>query len=134
MNIPWRKRASLVLGIGVLLLGVARQLPAVITITEIMYHPQGDDRELEYVEIHNETPDPLDLTGYSFTAGVDFVFTERTFIDGGAYLVVCANRDKIQTKYGITNVAGNWSSSVSLSHSQIEGKGTPLKVFVFTIE
>jgi hypothetical protein len=90
---------------------------AVVVITEIQYHPQGDDRELEFIEIHNETPDPVELTGYYFSAGVNFTFPERTFLDPGAYMVVCANKDRITQVYGIDNVVGNWDTATSLDSS-----------------
>ena len=95
----------------------APSLNAVIVISEIQYHPRGNDSELEYIELHNETPDPMDLTGYFFSRGIDFTFTDRTFLDPGAYLVVCANKDRIAAAYGITNVVGNWSPETSLKNS-----------------
>jgi hypothetical protein len=109
------------------LTAIAPRLHAVITITEIMYHPQeggpqeggpqGGGRDLEYVEIHNELGDPMDITGYSFSNGISFTFTERTFLDPGAYLVVCANKEMIKQKYGIENVAGDWDPSTSLDNA-----------------
>ncbi|HVR76458.1 MAG TPA: lamin tail domain-containing protein, partial [Planctomycetota bacterium] len=95
---------------------VSSRAQAVITITEIMYHPAGGGRDLEYIELHNETPDPMDLTGYFFRAGIDFTFTERTFLDPGAYIVVCANKEAIRAKYGIENVVGDWSPDTALDN------------------
>ncbi|MBI4605826.1 MAG: lamin tail domain-containing protein [Planctomycetes bacterium] len=94
-----------------------RSVLGVITITEIMYHPAGGDRSLEYIELHNEAPDPMDITGYYFSAGVTFVFTERTFLDPGATIVVCASKEAIRAKYGIENVAGDWDAETSLDNS-----------------
>jgi hypothetical protein len=88
----------------------------VITITEIMYHPPGGGGGLEFIELHNETSDPVDLTNYFFSAGIDFTFTDRTFIDPGAYLVVCADKEQIKSVYGITNVVGNWDPQTALDN------------------
>lgn len=90
---------------------------AVVTITEIMYHPQLAGNSLEYLELHNETPDPIDITGYYFSAGIRFTFTERTFLAPGAYLVVCANETLVQATYGIDNVVGNWDPSTALDNA-----------------
>ena len=90
---------------------------AVITITEIMYHPPGGGSDLEYIEIHNETPDPMDITGYFFSNGVKFTFTDRTFLDPGAYLVVCANQELVKSTYGITNAVGDWDADASLDNA-----------------
>jgi hypothetical protein len=95
---------------------VWRGAHAVVTITEIMYHPRSSGNDLEYIELHNETPDPIDITGYYFSAGVRFTFAERTFLDPGAHLVVCANVEVIRSTYGIDNVVGNWDPSTALNN------------------
>jgi hypothetical protein len=90
-----------------------------IVITEIHYHPAGSgdlSRRLEYIEIYNEDSNPRDLTDFAFVQGVEFVFRERIFLDGYAYLVVCADEDLIRAQHGITNTIGNWSSATSLDN------------------
>ncbi len=87
-----------------------------LVISEIMYHPKGDDRRLEYIEIHNETNDPLDITGYRFTRGVSFAIVERTFLVGHAYLVIAADAERIRAEYGIDNVMGNWNPATTLDN------------------
>jgi hypothetical protein len=89
---------------------------AALTITEVMYHPRGGGRALEYIELHNETADPLDLAGYRFTRGVHFVFTERVFLDPGAYLVVCADEARLRAEHAILDAAGDWDPGTSLEN------------------
>jgi hypothetical protein len=102
--------------LAALLVVIAGRAQAVITITEIMYNPPGGGNGLEFIEIHNETTDPVDITGYFFSAGIDFTFTQRTFLDPGAYLVICADKEQVQSVYGITNVAGNWDPETALDN------------------
>jgi hypothetical protein len=104
--------------IGLLLGGEGSRLSALV-INEIHYHPPGsreESRRQEFLELYNEEPDPLDLTGYYFSDGVDFVFRERTFLAGYGYLVVCADEGLIRSLHGITNTAGSWSASTALSN------------------
>lgn len=79
-----------------------------------MYN-RHDDR-LEFIEIHNETTAPIDLTGFRFTRGVTFSFNERRFLSGKGYLVVAADEQLIRQVYQIDNVVGNWSAVTSLAN------------------
>jgi hypothetical protein len=89
-----------------------------LVITEVMYHPpEADDKPFEYIELYNEVGDPLDLTGYRICNGVDFEFPPGTWLDGHAFLVVCASQVNIRTKYGITNTVGDWYVSPATSPS-----------------
>ena len=87
-----------------------------LTVNEVMYHPAGGGRDLEFIEIHNETADPLDLSGYYFSRGIDYVFPPRTFMEPHAYLVLCANEDAVRSAYGVTNTIGNWSEETNLAN------------------
>jgi hypothetical protein len=79
--------------------GLTNALPLVgpVVISEIMYHPSGEDTNsnLEYVELHNtgslERPlfDPSHVTNRWRLAGaIDFEFTSATSIPSGGCLVV----------------------------------------------
>ena len=63
-------------------LGAANSGPRIgpVIITELMYHPQNDDPNLQYVEIQNITDAPLDISGWKFDNGVNFVFTAGTVL------------------------------------------------------
>src|ERR1041384_4526436 len=97
-------------------------LPALV-INEVMYHPREEtspgveDKRLEWIELYNENADPEDLSGYSFTKGVDFTFPPGPCLPGRSYLVVCANQAAVRAKYGITNTIGDWSASSALGDS-----------------
>jgi hypothetical protein len=110
---PLTRRVSLaVTGIGLTLLAASQamaQSAAVLMITEIHYHPHGGGQDLEFIELYNNTPAPLDLSGYFFSRGINFAFPPGTYLDGNKYLVVCANQEKIKEVYGIANVIGDWA-------------------------
>ena len=89
-------------------------------ISEIMYHPQSDDDREEYIELFNPGPTAIDLTGWRFTDGVDFVFPSVT-VAGGEYLVVAADVAAFAAKYpDVSNVVGGWSGQLSNRGEDIE--------------
>jgi hypothetical protein len=114
----FRRRRLVALLFFSLALGSAAEAPALV-ITEIHYQPPGsgaESRRHEFIELYNDDPDPLDLTGYYFAAGVDFTFPERTFLAGRSYLVVCADLELFRRRYPIDNVIGNWNPATALDN------------------
>src|SRR4029450_10695892 len=76
-----------------------------VTITEIHYDPPGEASGLEYVEVHNEGPTVVDLSGWSFTEGIDSVFPTGTFLAARAYLVLVSDPVAFRTAYAGVAVA-----------------------------
>lgn len=84
-----------------------------VTITEIHYNPPGQSSGLEFVEVCNDAPTVVDVSGWSFTEGIDFTFAPSTWIPGRGYLVVCANLTVFQATYGTdVPVAGAFSGKL----------------------
>jgi len=80
-----------------------------IVINEIMYHPSDDlgaDEDYEYVEIYNNDTAYVDLSGWYFSQGFEYIFPQDTGLDVGEYLVIARNPDSISSHYGIENVVG----------------------------
>ncbi len=100
--------------VGLLILGALSPAHAmtggVIVISEIMYNPQEGGQDLEYIEIVNRQPNSVDLSGWFFSRGINFTFPDGTWLDGGRYLVICANEEAVKAKYGIENTIGNWAA------------------------
>ena len=92
-----------------------------IVITEVMYHPAGGGQELEFIEIHNASPAPVDISGWYFSKGISYTFAPRTFLSGGQYAVVCANAERVAEVYGIDNVVGNWGLGCDLKGDERDG-------------
>lgn len=80
----------------------------IIVISEIMYHPAGGGQGLEYIELFNNTPAPIDLSGWFFSRGISYEFPAGTILRGRRYLVVCADAERVRLEYGIANAVGDW--------------------------
>ncbi len=100
-------------------MGWAQPGRAEVVINEIMYHPRVDGANGEYVELYNTGTETVDLSGWSFTEGIDFLFPRGTVIPGGGYLVVCRNEIFLRQFYAMGAdilTTGNYAPS-SLSNA-----------------
>ena len=92
MSPPWR---LLLLNIVLAIAPVRAQ----VIINEIMYHAPGDLRDLQFVELRNASDQAVDLSGWTFSKGVEFTFPAASQIPAGGYGVVCQNRQVFQSFY-----------------------------------
>lgn len=78
---------------------------AQVIITEIMYNPpeSGND-SLEYIELHNFNNLPTDISGWTFTQGVEHTFPAGTVIGPGGYLVLAKSASAFQSVFGFAPV------------------------------
>jgi spore coat protein CotH len=98
-----------------------------LLISEIMYNPIGavdlDPSDFEYIEIYNPTPETIDLAGWKFTGGIDYVFPIGASISPKQAIVVVpfdpAESDKLaafRSHYGIgteVTLVGDYSGSLN---------------------
>ncbi len=107
-----------------------------IKITEIMYHPPDtagiDGDEFEFIEIKNTSQQPVDLTGVSFTDGINYSFPEGTIISGGSFLVLCENKDMFYYKYHI-KAFGQYSGRLSNGGEKVT-LSDPYNQPIFSVE
>jgi hypothetical protein len=95
-----------------------------VVITEIMYHPYhssstAEDTRQEWVELYNAGGSPVDLAGWRFSDGVDYVFPDVELRAGG-YLVVAADVAVFSSQHpGVANVVGGWAGWLSNSGETI---------------
>jgi len=103
---------------------VVAQADQDIVINEIMYRAGSgfpEDTAREFIELHNRGLTPVDLTGWTISAGVTFAFPAGTILAPGGYLVAAANVAAFQANYpGVTNVIGGWTGSLSNGGEKIE--------------
>lgn len=94
---------------------------AEVVISEIMYHPLGENSAEEYIEVHNNGGVPVDVSGWKFTRGVVFDFpTETPAIPAGGYLVVAADDAAFTAKYPtVSNFVAGWAGQLSNSSNTI---------------
>jgi hypothetical protein len=102
-------------------LGTARPTNAQVVINEIMYHPASENVLEEYIELHNRAGTNVNVSGWRFSNGVEFIFPANTVIPANGYLVVAAHRQTFTTKYpGVANVVGDWVGLLSNSRNDID--------------
>jgi hypothetical protein len=79
-----------------------------ITITEIMYNPPdaGNDT-IEFIELYNKGAIDVNLNGWYFSQGVEYVFPDTT-IAAGDYFVVARNAISFGYTFGFT--PSQWTS------------------------
>src|SRR5262245_21948408 len=91
-------------------------LGADVVINEIMYHPAPaapEDRRQEWIELFNRGPQAVDLSGWTFSRGISFTFSNVAIAAHG-YLVVAANVPAFASRYpAVTNVVGNWTGRLA---------------------
>ncbi|MBI4661907.1 MAG: lamin tail domain-containing protein [Verrucomicrobia bacterium] len=93
--------------------------PPGVIINEIMYHPCGGRASDEWIELHNVSPNLINLGGWRFTRGIDFTFPGVSIPSQG-YLVVAADLAAFRAKYpAVTNVVGGWSGQLSNSDETV---------------
>ncbi|MBL9169632.1 MAG: lamin tail domain-containing protein [Verrucomicrobiales bacterium] len=91
-------------------------LPADLVINEIMYNPISGNTDDEYVELFNQGTNTIDLSGWSFTDGIRFIFPTNAFISAGGYLVIARNVDHLLATYpqlNSVNTLGNYDGTLS---------------------
>ncbi|MBI4583340.1 MAG: lamin tail domain-containing protein [Planctomycetes bacterium] len=94
-----------------------------IVLNEIHYHPQpesGRPAPVEFVEIHNTSAEPVDLTGWRFTRGLSFSFAAGTTLAGGGYLVIAPDPAAVQARYGVNGVLGGFAGGLKNSAETIQ--------------
>lgn len=70
-------------------------------VDEIYYHPinQGalKQSDLEYISLKNFGSEVIDLTGASFTKGIDFIFKSNSILNPGERLILASNANQYES-------------------------------------
>jgi hypothetical protein len=82
-----------------------------VKINEVHYNPARNTMRTEFVELYNPTPASVDLGGWRFDSGVDYIFPVGTTIAPGAYLVVASHPPTMAAFYGVTAL-GPWTGGL----------------------
>ncbi len=79
-----------------------------MVITEIFYDmPGAGNDSLEFVELYNNTPFPIDLNGSVFTLGFAHTFTTTTVVQPGEYLTLARFAPFFAGVFGFTPIQWN---------------------------
>ena len=113
----WRRLESFTPGKA----NASRRLEDVV-LNELMYHPISENDDEEFVELHNRSSQPVDLTGWRLQDGVSFTFPAGASIPGGGYVVVGRNVQRLRTQHAqltAANSFGDWSGSLRNSGERL---------------
>jgi hypothetical protein len=96
-------------------------LDRMILISEIMYHPFGEDDRDEYLELYNHSDQGVNLKGWRFSRGISYEF-EEVMLKPGAYLIVAAEVDRFLMSHPelTVPVVGGWDGKLSNRGETIE--------------
>jgi hypothetical protein len=92
--------------------------PATMLINEIHLDPDVKTEPVEFIELYNNGDQPIDLSGWRFSDGVDYTFPLGTLAPARGYVVVAENPAALQTKYGVAAL-GPWVGSLDNDGEQI---------------
>lgn len=81
--IAWRR----CIGLAAFWALFAHGLQAAVVINEVMYHPPEDRDDLQYIELLNAGPNPVELKGWQFTRGVQATLPATNLPAGGLVVV-----------------------------------------------
>lgn len=107
-----------ILSLFLLAAGFARA-DSTLVLNEIMYQPPGGD-QLEWVELHNQMAVDLDVSGWYFGEGIDFVFPAGSIIPGGGYVVVAASPTALASASGYSGALGPYAGRLDDDGEELE--------------
>jgi hypothetical protein len=82
------------------------QADSTVVFNEIMYHPATNEPAMEWVELRNQLAVDVDMSDWSLTGGVQYIFPPNTVIRGRGYLVVAISPAALMAATGANNVLG----------------------------
>ncbi len=92
-----------------------------IVINEIHFHPPVPNAAAkEFVEVFNGNAGPVDVSGWRFDAGINYVMPSGTVIPGNGFLVTAADPVAFTAEFGSVPVLrGSWTGELSNSGERI---------------
>lgn len=97
----------------------AGDAPGSAVINEIHYEPAEDTEPGEFIELHNPGAFDVDLSGWSFSDGISYVFPPGSTLAAGEYLVVAQSPAFIESRYGV-RAAGPYEGRLSNDGEAVE--------------
>ena len=79
-----------------------------------------EDNPEEWIELYNRSDEAVDLSGWSFSAGVDYTFPEGTTLGAGQYVVVASDATTLAAKYPSISIVGNYDGTLNNQDDRIE--------------
>ena len=87
-----------------------------VVINEINYHPIPagtlEPNQLTWIELFNRSAQPVDLSHWSFSEGIRFVFPAGATLPGRSFLVVARDRAAFESVWGSIPVVGDFGPNL----------------------
>ncbi|MBI4605110.1 MAG: lamin tail domain-containing protein [Planctomycetes bacterium] len=83
-----------------------------VVVNEIQYHPADGNLGGEFIELHNRGGSAVDVSGWSFTRGVEYTIPQGTSVPAGGFLVVAKDPSIAQAFYQIPLPLGPYAGSL----------------------
>src|SRR4051812_17946386 len=91
-----------------------------VVFNEIMFHPQTNEAQLEWVELYNQMAVDMDISNWYLTNGISYKFAEGTVVPGGGFLVVAVSPATLIAAMGATNVVGPFTGRLANGNETLE--------------
>ncbi len=114
----WRSPWILLLLLGACVWG-AHASERQVVINEIMYNPPGQADDLQFLELFNRSASPADLSGWSFSKGIQFRFQKGVTLPPQSFLVICNDPAAFSAHYGVAAL-GPFSGRLSHKSDKLE--------------
>jgi hypothetical protein len=112
------KKSGIFFGLWLVVAAASSGWTQSVVINEFHYDPADPTQPLEFVELYNTTAAPINIAGWKFDSGVDYVFPGGATIPANGYVVVAQNPTAFQTAYGFLPF-GPWTGKLSNSGERI---------------
>jgi|GEM_PF-1693093 len=76
------------------------QATGAVEISEIFYNPDGQAEGHEFIELHNTSASPVDISGWQLVTGVVYTFPAGSTIDANSYIVLAQVAADFNTVFG----------------------------------
>jgi len=91
--------------------------PPSVVINEVHYDEDTKTVRAEFIELFNPSANPVDLSGYYFSDGIDFVFPGGSVLAPGGYLVIAEDPATILSRFGYSDALGPFANGSTLKNS-----------------
>lgn len=112
-------RIGFIVGICLIMLCMAPVAGALV-ISEIMYHPAGENEGLEFIELYNDRATTADVSEFAFVNGIEYTFPENAKIAPKSYAVLARDPNALQSVYDVNNVFGPYLGVLSNGGERLE--------------
>jgi hypothetical protein len=92
---------------------------AQIVINEVFYHAPDDLTDLQWVELYNNSDQPVSLSGWVLAKALKFTFAATNSIAARGYVVLCKDRKTFQEFYDVP-VTGEFERSFKHTGERLE--------------